>query len=274
MPDDLVSAIADSLRDSQSSAPAVTRGAAILTLLARSGGGTLTLSELARQLKLPKSSIGNLCAALEEANLIRRIDGRYRLGHLALELGSAYMRSVPYVHEFAEVCKALPNGSQETLLLAQLDGTDILYLARHDGSQPIRLASDIGGRLPANCTALGKAMLGTLPPAIVVERYRQLSAFPKLSPNSLENLDELMQDLERTRRRGYAIDDEENTVGVMCLGVAIPRSDEREPIRAVSVTLLKARVEDELCLRLVEDLTKLASRMAQRSAITVGVTVR
>jgi IclR family transcriptional regulator, blcABC operon repressor len=248
-----------------SPAPAVTRAAAILGLLARSGD-PVGLAELTRRLELPKSSIANLCSALEQANLVRRVDGRYRLGHFVLELGSAYLSASSLLGDFADTAARLPAGSQETLLLAQLDGTDVLYLARHDGTQPIRLASDIGKRLPANCTALGKAMLAQLDPADVAERYRRLPSFPILSERSRRNVDELLDDLELTRRRGYAVDDEENTLGIQCFGVAIAGRADGEPLRAVSVTMLKARVTDELVERLVADLRQLATRLEMRSA--------
>ena len=244
----------------RSPAPAVTRAAAVLGLLAESSD-PVGLAELARRLGLPKSSIANICSALVDAGLVRRVDGRYRLGHVVLELGSAYLGSTSLPGEFADTAAGLPVASQETLLLAQLDGTDVLYLARHDGTQPIRLASDIGRRLPANCTALGKAMLAQLDPADVAERYRRLPVFPVLSESSKPTVEALLDDLETTRARGYAIDDEENTPGIRCFGVPILS----DPLRAVSVTLLKARATDELEQRLVADLQRLASRLGRRS---------
>jgi DNA-binding IclR family transcriptional regulator len=256
----------------RSPAPAVTRAAAVLGLLAQSGE-SVGLAELARRLELPKSSIANVCSALEEAGLIRRVDGRYRLGHSVLALGSAYLRSNSLLQDFADTAARLPAGAHETMLLAQLDGTDVVYIARHDGTQPIRLASDIGQRLPANCTALGKAMLAQLDPAVVAERYRQLSSFPVLSERSKRNVDELLADLKLTRRRGYAIDDEENTLGIQCFGVPIARQDAAEPLRAVSVTMLKARASDDLVERLVDDLRDLASRLGMRSALTLNAAV-
>lgn len=259
------------LRDVRSTAPAVTRSAALLRLLAQTEIDPPGLAELARLLDLPKSSVANLCAALEDVDLVRKVDGRYFLGRLVLELGGAYIRSVSYLQDFAESCRALRVASQETILLAQLDSRDILYLARHDGNQPVRLASDIGRRLPANCTSLGKAMLAQLEPETVVERFGELSSFPVLTERSKRNVEELLVDLEATRERGYAIDDEENTLGITCLGVAIPRTTQRGPYRAVSVTLLKARVTEELCSTLVGELTELASGLAERSAMQTGV---
>jgi hypothetical protein len=72
--------------------------------------------------------------------------GGYMLGPRLLELGSAYLRTVDVLQDFRDSCRT---GSQETLLLATLDDLDVLYLARHDGTQPVRLGSDIGRRLPA-----------------------------------------------------------------------------------------------------------------------------
>lgn len=252
------------LRETRSPAPAVTRAAALLQLLAQPDSGPLGLAELSRQLGLPKSSIANLCAALEDVELIRRSDGGYLLGRRLLELGSAYLRSVDELQDFHQLCRGFRTISQETVLFATLDGVDVLYLARHDGTQPIRLASDVGRRMPAGCTALGKAMLSRLDPAVVEERYRQLTIFPALTANSKQNLPELLEDLERTRERGYAIDDEENTAGVMCVAVPLEVTSSREPLRAVSVTMLKARATDQLVERAASDITELARHMSTR----------
>jgi IclR family transcriptional regulator, blcABC operon repressor len=264
-----------SMRDVRSPAPAVTRAAAILKHLSTPGVGTLGVSELARQLDLPKSSIANLCSALEEAHFIRRIGDGYTLGHYVLELGSAYLNSTDLPQDFRERTRDLPTASEETVLLAMLDGNDIVYLARHDGTQPIRLASDIGRRLPAACTALGKAMLSQQDLAEVRARYKRLKNFPVLTPKSNQNVDELIEDLERSRDRGYAIDDEENMLGVKCFAVALGGSGESAgPSHAVSVTMLKARATEELEDAVVADLTQLAADLTPwqaREAVVAAV---
>ena len=137
-----VAAEADSL------APAVTRAAVILDLLAENGGAAAGPSELARRLGLPKSSIANICAALADAGLARRVGTGFALGRKVAELGGAYLASVDQVQEFYDACHELEVGSEETIQLAVLDGTEMTYLARHDGRQPVRLTSQIGRRLP------------------------------------------------------------------------------------------------------------------------------
>ena len=251
------------LRDTPSPAPAVTRAAALLSVLAEPDSGPLGLSDLARRLDLPKSSIANLCVALEAEGFLARIDGRYELGHRLAELGNAYLRKADLLAAFREICDRLPAASQETVQIAMLDGPEIVYLARHDGSQPIRLASDIGGRMPAVCTGLGKAMLAELDPRIAEDRARQLPFFPVLTPNSIRTVPDLMIELGRVRERGYAVDDEENTVGIVCYAMPLRHPDRAGRPQAVSVTLLKARDSDELREALVTDLRDLVGELAK-----------
>jgi IclR family transcriptional regulator, blcABC operon repressor len=257
-------AVRPSLRDVSSSAPAVTRAASLLGILAEPGIGPLGPSELARRLDLPKSSVANLCSALEEVGFLSRLEGRYELGHRLLELGGAYSRQADLLSIFRTECRRLPMASAETVQVAMLDGTEIVYLARHDGSQPVRLASEIGGRMPAVCTGLGKAMLAALDPRIVEDRLRHVPFFPALTPNSIHTSAELTAELDRVRARGYAIDDEENTIGIVCYAVALRGHDPQARPRAVSATLLKARATDALRDALVDDLRRLAATLESR----------
>jgi IclR family transcriptional regulator, blcABC operon repressor len=250
-----------SLRDTPSTAPAVTRAAALLAVLAEPGAGPMGPSDLSRRLGLPKSSIANLCSALEGVGFVNRINGGYELGPRLLQLGSAYLRQHDDLTAFREACRRLPVASGETVQLATLDGLDVVYLARHDGTQPIRLASDIGGRMPAVCTGLGKAMLARLDPRIAEDRVRQQSVFPALTEHSIRSVPEMLTELDRTRARGYAVDDEENTIGVVCFAVALPGTDRSGRQRAVSVTMLKARATEELRDAIVADLTELVGTL-------------
>ena len=103
----------DETTESESLAPAVTRAGAILDVLAESGGEAPGPSELARRLGLPKSSIANICNALADIGLVRRIGTGFALGRRLAELGGAYLASVDAVQEFYEACRLLPTGSEE-----------------------------------------------------------------------------------------------------------------------------------------------------------------
>ena len=245
----------------ESLAPAVTRAAAILDLLAENGSVAAGPSELARRLGLPKSSIANICGALADAGPARRVGTGFTLGRKLAELGGAYLTSVDLVQEFYEACAELPTGSEETVQLAVLDGTEMTYLARHDGKQPVRITSQIGRRLPASVTATGKAALASIDEAEVRRRF-QGQELPTLTARSLATVDALVAELAAVRERGYAMDDEETVEGVVCFGVAIPGRRPGEGPYAASITLLKVRATDERVPALLDDLRLLAGRMS------------
>jgi DNA-binding IclR family transcriptional regulator len=225
--------------------PAIDRAAAILDLLADHDGLPVTVSDLARTLHLPKSSTANLCAALVETGLAARRDTGFVLGRKLAELGGRYLSTVDEISEFYNLCRRSPILSRETVRASVLDGLDVLYLARHDGKPPLRLTANIGDRFPATCTATGKAMLATLDPAVLHDRLQGISSLPALTAKSLTSLPALLAHLETVRARGWAIDDEETTMGITCF--AVPVGPPGTPARfAISVTLLTSRLEQEL----------------------------
>lgn len=248
--------------ESESLAPAVTRAGAILDLLAENGGQAAGPSELARRLGLPKSSIANICNALADLGLVRRIGTGFALGRKLAELGGAYLASVDLVQEFYEAAQLLPTASEETIQLAVLDGVEMTYLARHDGRQPVRLTSQIGRRLPATVTATGKSALASLADEDLQERLAGIRELPVMTVHSLATVDALREDLQVVRERGYAMDDEETVEGVVCFGVMIPGRRPWEGPYAASITLLKARATDERVPLLIDDLHRLADRLS------------
>jgi len=257
-----VRALDDSASETESLAPAVTRAGAILDLLAENAGHAAGPSELARRLGLPKSSIANICNALADVDLVRRVGTGFALGRKLAELGGAYLASVDLVQEFYEAAQLLPTGSEETIQLAVLDGLEMTYLARHDGRQPVRLTSQIGRRLPATVTATGKAALASLAADDLEDRLGRAGPLPTLTPNSIATIDALRDDLIAVRERGYAMDDEETVEGVVCFGVMIPGRRPGEGPYAASITLLKARATNERIPLLIEDLHRLADHLS------------
>ena len=247
--------------DSESLAPAVTRAAGILHLLAENGGMPAGPSELARRLGLPKSSIANISSALADTGLLRRVGTGFALGRRLAELGGAYLATVDEVQEFYETCRELSSASDETVQLAILDGVEMTYLARHDGQQPVRLTSQIGRRLAASHTATGKAALATLDDEEVRRRYEG-HRLPVMTSRSHTTLDALIEDLAVVRGRGYAVDDEETVEGVVCFGIAIAGRRPGEGPYAASITLLQVRATDERKLLLLADLHLLQARLS------------
>jgi IclR family transcriptional regulator, blcABC operon repressor len=249
-----------------SPAPAVLRAAAILDVLAAAENGSngqgVVVSDIARALDLPKSSTANILAALEQVGYVRRVDrSAFGLGRKLAELGGRYLSSVDQVSEFYAACRQLRHISRETARVATLDGLEVLYLARYDGTQPLRLTAGIGDRFPATVTATGKAMLADLDDAVLHDRLSGVSVLPAYTARSLTRPEDLLAEIERIRKQGYAVDDEETTEGVVCFSVAVPALTAREGRYAVSVTVLKARVTDSMRDELIAELRELAERL-------------
>nr|WP_277814852.1 IclR family transcriptional regulator [Galbitalea soli] len=239
-------------------APAAFRAVQVLEYLG-SRTEPATLTEVALALGIAKSSASNLVSTLEVARMVRRAGHGWVLGYKVLELGQSMLASTTLVAEFRRITNALPTLQNDTALLAALDGMEVIYLARHDGRQPIRLASDIGRRMPASVTALGKAMLASLTPEDLDRRLADVTVLPRPTKRAHRTTVELRRDLAQVRERGYAIDDEQNTIGVTCFAVPVVATG--QPI-AVSTTLLTQRVRPELRGRLIADLTSLARQLA------------
>ena len=218
-------------------APAVSRAVRILTLLAAARGVPQPLMEVARALGAAKSSTSNLCAVLEESRLIQRRDTGYVLGRRTVELGGAYLATFDEVREFYRLCSESPVLSRELVQIAVLDGTDVLYLARHEGHAPLRLSAGIGDRFPASLTAVGNALLATLDPDDVAARYSNPELLPRLTERSTRTLAALQGKLEATRQRGYSVDEGEVFPNVIGLAMTIParRADAQTLVMGVSM---------------------------------------
>lgn len=206
-------------RTSRDPAPAVTRSIRLLELLA-DAGRPMNLTELAGALGLAKSSTANLCLALEAARMVERGARGYRLGLRTAELGGAFAAQFNQVREFYGVCDASPVLGAELVQVAILDGSDALYIARHEGSRSLRIGTPLGSRLPAALTATGRAMLSTLTDDEVTALLGADAVFPAVTENSTRDLPGLLQRLAEARARGWALDAEESFAGIV--GVAVP----------------------------------------------------
>lgn len=246
------------LNSSPSLVPAITRAISVLDLIAQHGG-SIASNEIARRLKLPKSSTANICLELESAGMLVRRESGYALGRKLVELGGHYLSTVDALREYYDLCASLPIISRESSRLAILDGTDVLYLGKYEGRQQIRLTANIGDRFPAVCTATGKALMALLPPGEAEERYREKpAAFVKLTEKSITTVKELTRDLEQIRSQGYAIDDEEATPGVVCFAKTITGFRGDTSSVAVSATVIKQRLTSEFKQAVLADLTALS----------------
>jgi DNA-binding IclR family transcriptional regulator len=129
-------------------------------------------------------------------------------------IGTSFLDADPYVRAARPVLSDLRDELHETVHLARLDDDQIVYLVTFEAERDPRKLSRVGRCLPAAATSLGKALLA--------ERQEMPnSPLEQLTPHTITDPDELRADLERTRERGYAIDNQEATAGLRCIGMAL-----------------------------------------------------
>lgn len=193
--------------------------------------------------RIPKSSLHALLGVLTARGWLDHDPSSrlYTLGVKVWEHGQAYRKGRDLLREARPVMDAIAAATNETVQLARLDGTENVYLAKVDSTHPLRLQSEVGARLSAHATGLGKALLACLPDEAVRARFAD-RPLPRMTPNTIVTLDALIQELHRIRRWGFAVDDQEYTPGLFC--VAAPIRDHRgEAAAAVSVSVPLLRLK-------------------------------
>jgi DNA-binding IclR family transcriptional regulator len=256
----------------QGTVPSVARAARILTTLAEVGGGGLSLSELARRVDTPKTSALSICTTLVEVGFLVRDADRYKLGLGAVKLARGYTANSDVASEFWRANAELRPLPSETIVISVLDGTNVVYVGCRKGERPVAMSYEIGLSLPAHCTASGKAMLSRLPRPVVEARYEGMP-ITRLTDRSIETLDDLLQELEGIRERGFSVDDEETARGMCCYGVAL--GDQTGwPVCALSVSLVKAAHEDAELISTLKALWEFAARLAERLGLPQPVTLK
>jgi DNA-binding IclR family transcriptional regulator len=195
----------------------IARASAILHAIAERQGG-VGLSELAREVGLPRSTTHRIVAALEVEDMVSSAaEGRMRIGPALIRLGAA--ERLDLRAEARPHLERLSEQLNETVDLAVLDGDAVLFLDQVSAPQRLRAVSAIGSLFPAYCTANGKALLAELPLRTVHELLPP--RLPERTPNTITARAKLDAELKRIRRDGVAIDREEHTLGICAVGAVI-----------------------------------------------------
>lgn len=215
----------------------------IIEALAAHPGGA-GLQQLAADTGLAKSTAHRLLASLVGLGYAMQDadNGRYRLTLKMFELSSGIVNRMDIMSVAKLHLERLAQRTGEAVHLVIRDGKDIVYLYKTE-SGPMRMASRVGLRSPLYCTGVGKAILAGLPEQEVDEVWRH-STPKKLTGRTITDLPTLKLQLAEVRACGYAIDDEENELGIRCVAVAIPGPGGR-PEGAFSISGLAPYMSDE-----------------------------
>jgi len=238
----------------------------ILELLSREQHG-LNLTEIGNRLDLHKSTVYRLLQALKERGYIdKSAQGSYRLGMEFIELSSLYLNNLELKTEAQPILRELSSLSGNTAFLATLQESEVVYIDKMETHNSLRKYSIIGQRAPLYCTALGKSMLTGKTEEQIRSLYqeRELKAFTE---RTIKSVDALVEEIEKIRRRGWSLDDEEYEQGLRCIGAPI-RDYRDEVIAAVSTSgyasvITRERVE-EVAGYVVKAARDISQRMGYR----------
>ena len=202
-----------------------------LVLDAFDGPGRLTLAQIVRRTGLPRSSAHRMLERLVQLRWLRRNGRDYELGMRLVELGSLavhqdrlHKAAMPRLHE-------LHAATGLVVHLAVLDGSDVVYMEKVGGRLATAIPTRVGGRQPAHCTAVGKAMLAYRDESEV--DLWQYETLPRRTKYSISTHAQLRRELDNVRARGVAFEREESLAGFGC--VAAPIGDPGQAVAAVSV---------------------------------------
>ena len=242
--------------------PAIERGVRILEMVSKSANG-LTFSQIAQRMDFPKSSVHSILITFERLGYLQKLEssGRYVVGLNLARIGSAPSHGMTLRQKAGPV---LCNLTQKTGLsshLAILEGKDALLIGKVQpyGSSPV--ATWIGKRIDYYCTSLGKALIAWLPEEEIDQLVKERQML-RYNENTICTLARLKEDLARTRQLGYSLDDEEEEIGVRCVGAPV-MSATGEVSAAVSVSGQVGDVRREDIARLGSVLQEAAVEIAR-----------
>lgn len=226
------------------SVPALVRGLAILERIARSRRG-LTFAQLTRQFDFPKSSVHTLLLTLEREAYVQRDGdtGRYLIGAKVVSMGGTTVDGLALREKAASLLHALAAELRLTTHLAILDRDAAALVAKIEAPGHPQVATWIGKRVDVHCTSLGKCLIAYLPDD-QLDRFIGGRRLLRHNENTIVSPALLKRELARTRALGYALDDEEEEIGIRCIGAPI-LNWEGTVAAAVSVTGSTSRIHSE-----------------------------
>jgi len=231
----------------------------------------MSMSEISEKLKYYPSTVHRILDTLKYGGYVEQNQNtqKYQLGLKLIELGMAKINQIDLVKEARPFLRELAKNCNETVHLAILEDINVLYLAKEESSQTIRMISYVGRRGPLHCTALGKVLLAFLPPG---ERNDILARIElsKLTENTIIDQEHLETELNKVVQKGFAMDREENEKDVRCIAGPI-RDYQGRVVAAVSVSGPSYRIDVEKQNHLKEELISACHGISSRLGFNMNI---
>jgi len=222
----------------------IVKAAKAINVLA-AAGQPMSLAAMSKELQISKSTLHGIISTLVDVKFIAQDQqsGRYRLGTRLFELGSAIsnqwdVRKIGY-----PIIQQIVAGIGETVHMAVLDDYEVLYINKLESTSSIRIVTDVGAKLPAYCTGLGKALLSGMS-RLELQCYVSAKGLAKKTENTITTFDGLWKEMQLIRLRGYAIDEQEFVEGLRCCAAPI-RNHAGAIVSAISISGPISRIQGE-----------------------------
>lgn len=207
--------------------------------------GPIALIELSNILGLHKSTTHRLLMSLIFMGYVKQDEenGKYMLSLKILNIASRLLRKIDILSISKPFITKLVEQTGETVHLVQRNGNDMVYIDKVESEvSSIRMVSQVGKSVPMYCSGVGKAILATLSKEEVTKIWNQ-SKIEKFTEHTMVSLDQLLEELDEVRQKGYALDNEENELGVRCIAACI-KDYQGEANHAFSISAPVGRMSD------------------------------
>ena len=219
-----------------------------------SDNGPAGLMELATALHLNKSTAHRAVSSLEYMGYVRQdpSNGKYSATFKVVEMANHIMEKMNIIDVVRPHLTRLMEKTGETVHLVRMDGADVVYIDKVESFDPsMRMASHIGFRMPFYRSAVGKALAARMPAAEVKKLWDQCT-IERTTPYTITNYEDFLYNLEEVRRRGYALDNEENESGVRCIAASLDTGRSADGLYAFSISVPIARMDNDRIRELAE----------------------
>jgi IclR family pca regulon transcriptional regulator len=225
----------------------------------------MSVSEAAAATGLTRATARRLLLTFERLGFAETDGRRFQLTARVLRLGYGYLAALPFWEHAQSHMRALSDEVRESSSLATLDGGEIVYVARVPASRMMTITFNVGSRLPAYPTSMGRVLLAALPPA-ELESYLDRTELKRLTEHTITDRAKLQAELARVAEQGYALVDGEREEGVRSAAAPV-RSAGGGVIAALNVSANAARVpveklREEFVPRLLETADAITKDMA------------
>lgn len=243
--------------------PALQRGLQLLMQFTREER-ELNGAELSRRLELPRASVFRMLYTLEQGGFIERVgdSGNYKLGLGVLRLGFEFLASMELTEHGRPVIEALRNRCGYSSHLVVRDGREAVFIAKAAGHNSIFHSIQVGARLPAHATVIGRLLLSNLNTEALRNLYPEpeLPAFTPRTPTNLEQLQALMR---QHRADGYAVSQGGFETGISTICAPI-FNDRQEVVAVVSIAVPSNKLEEPQLSELIDQVREASGQLTER----------